>query len=55
VSQRWYNAAAARIAALIVLFGFAAFVEAAHQGSLKALANADAAQRLALDRILVAL
>ena len=41
MSQRWYNAAAARIAALIVLFGFAAFVEAAHQGSLKALANAD--------------
>jgi hypothetical protein len=41
VSQRWYNAAAVRIAALVVLFGFAAFVEAAHQGSLKSLASAD--------------
>lgn len=38
---RWYDTAAVRVVCLALLFGFAPFVEAAHQGSLSNLANGD--------------
>ena len=39
--RRWLNSAGLRVIALVLLFGAAAFIEAAHQSSLTSLANAD--------------
>lgn len=39
--RHWYDAAAPRVIAMVLLFGAAAFIEAAHQNSLSSIANAD--------------